>query len=1045
MQKLVGTLLIFTILLGFGFATIVAGATQTILFVDNTDPTCTDDGSSVYCTIQAAINDTPTGTVPPTTIELEGGPYTEAILIVSRNIDIRGNGVTLDGTGTNRVVFVSQSGRAQLAEMTITNGSDSTGGGVYVAGSSILTGTQLTISDNVATDYGGGIMVNGGSLVLTDSSVVDNSVAGMGGGLAMSGAAANVRLERVLFSGNSAETGGAIGGIGTLSSEHTTISGNSATTVGGGIYTYSIYGIDSLTSLRYVTIVDNDAQDGGGIYADVTTGGTATINLANSILIGNSVTGVGNIECGSNGGTVVSSGYNIRSGGALGGCNGSWGGSDIISSNFADDIDLTLADNGGDTLTHALTTNSVARDTIYSVNNPSLCSYGSETDQRGIVRGNGISTAHACDSGAFEYEHTPTTRSVNGNAFNCNDTTGSPYFCTIQAAVDAAGNGDTVLIEPALYVESVIVPDYRVLTLAGNPSRSSAPIVIVGANSQRVLYVGLRTTVTVQAVTLDNGFVFDDGANVYVEVEADVTLDNVIVRNGTADRGGGIFNAGTLTINDSTIEQNDANSGGGIFNDGTLSVLNGTIADNTATEGGGIEFGATGQPSTLDGVVIEGNSAEHCGGVLLNDDVTMTTVTINANSATDGTFDANDLNGGGGVCVVSGDLTMTDSTISNNYSAQNGGGIHAKRVFGGTGNVVISNTHIMSNTALSSGGGLFAADSGRVVSLTQVTVSANRATDGGGITNETEMTLTDCTLANNEAVVGAGGGWFNDGDGDLTMQRCQVFANRAAQGGGINNRATAYMTQSVLYDNVATYDGGGAANSVTFYFDNSTFSGNIAGRSGGALLNHGTSASVDAVAHGYFNTIVNNSADTGGGIYTLAPVNYNTTTKLYGSIVAANSVNSGNADCIISGSFAEMEGTYNLFVTSAGCETAIADTPNYETSDITQDIELTLADNGGDTLTYAVIGGGSADDVIEEGIVNCGDYYDYDQRGEGRPGDFTGLTPLCDIGAYELPSFTPPTVVTINAVGTQLNQGWLLLEIGIILLVLLTAYHLKRQ
>ena len=49
------------------------------------------------------------------------------------------------------------------------------------------------------------------------------------------------------------------------------------------------------------------------------------------------------------------------------------------------------------------------------------------------------------------------------------------------------------------------------------------------------------------------------------------------------DRGGAIFNSGTLTITLSTITANSTrSSGGGIFNNRTLTVTRSTISDNRA-------------------------------------------------------------------------------------------------------------------------------------------------------------------------------------------------------------------------------------------------------------------------------------------------------------------------------------------------------------------------------------------------------------------------------------------------------------------------------
>ena len=61
-----------------------------------------------------------------------------------------------------------------------------------------------------------------------------------------------------------------------------------------------------------------------------------------------------------------------------------------------------------------------------------------------------------------------------------------------------------------------------------------------------------------------------------VQVNANVTatLGNLTIMGGSAATGGGINNAGTLTIAGSTIQANTAiGSGGGINNAGTLSLF----------------------------------------------------------------------------------------------------------------------------------------------------------------------------------------------------------------------------------------------------------------------------------------------------------------------------------------------------------------------------------------------------------------------------------------------------------------------------------------
>jgi hypothetical protein len=72
----------------------------------------------------------------------------------------------------------------------------------------------------------------------------------------------------------------------------------------------------------------------------------------------------------------------------------------------------------------------------------------------------------------------------------------------------------------------------------------------------------------------------------------DATLRSVTISHnfGSAEGdgvgGGGILNAGTMTLSNSTVSDNGSADGGGIFNTGTLTVTNSTISSNTGGVGG---------------------------------------------------------------------------------------------------------------------------------------------------------------------------------------------------------------------------------------------------------------------------------------------------------------------------------------------------------------------------------------------------------------------------------------------------------------------------
>ena len=168
----------------------------------------------------------------------------------------------------------------------------------------------------------------------------------------------------------------------------------------------------------------------------------------------------------------------------------------------------------------------------------------------------------------------------------------------------------------------------------------------LAASTNFLLTAALPTIVFDGTLTIEGmgGSIIDGNNSVRpftVAVGADLTLDNLTVRNGqvTGD-GGGIFNSGTLNISDSIISGNSATGdGGGIFNSGTLNISDSIISGNSATgDGGGIFNSGT---ATVTSSIISANQASNSGGGIFN----------------------------------SGTLTVTGSTIAGNAAVSNGGGI----------------------------------------------------------------------------------------------------------------------------------------------------------------------------------------------------------------------------------------------------------------------------------------------------------------------------------------------------------------------------------
>ncbi len=356
-----------------------------------------------FRTIQAAIDDTSTevGAI----IEIIDPIHTEAGIVVNKNVTIRGLGAddtivqAHDQTpdeAPERVLLVEEGISLALERVTIRHGSPSRqeecGGGIVNHGT--LTLENCVVSDNTS-NTGGGIC-NRGALTLINSTVSDNTADGVappdfgsgdGGGITC--AEGTLTLINSTISDNKAEDvsplydDGSGGGVIVLSDctavfTNSTISGNNAASVAGGVYLAG--------TLRLVnsTISDNRAAgECGGVYV------RGHLDYANTIIAGNTGTG---------GSCVIGGTGDYRGQGSVGMNSNNLVGGGGCDSDYSDVPMLgPLADNGGDTWTHALLPGSPAIDVIPAIS----CTL--PTDQRGGLRPIVQTSADTpCDIGAFE-------------------------------------------------------------------------------------------------------------------------------------------------------------------------------------------------------------------------------------------------------------------------------------------------------------------------------------------------------------------------------------------------------------------------------------------------------------------------------------------------------------------------------------------------------------------------------------------------------------------------------------------------------------------
>jgi Right handed beta helix region len=200
-----------------------------------------------------------------------------------------------------------------------------------------------------------------------------------------------------------------------------------------------------------------------------------------------------------------------------------------------------------------------------------------------------------------------------------------------------------------------------------------------------------QPTLTVQDSAVSNN-TGNDGAGIH-GTRASINIQNSAIYDNTAHGlssgagGGGVYLfpgiGGTLTIDHSRIADNTANGdngrGGGVHSLGPTTIESSTISGNSTTgahaRGGGVQLDST---ATIENSAIYENGTEgqyaNGGGASFGslNSVAVDNTTIYAN----GTGGEN-ASGGGIASNASAGPTITDSTIVNNYSYVNGGGIYA--------------------------------------------------------------------------------------------------------------------------------------------------------------------------------------------------------------------------------------------------------------------------------------------------------------------------------------------------------------------------------
>ena len=385
--------------------------------------------------------------------------------------------------------------------------------------------------------------------------------------------------------------------------------------------------------------------------------------------------------------------------------------------------------------------------------------------------------------------------------------------CSLRDALAAAVSGDTIVFDPSLAGQTIVLTNGEMvidksITIDG----SGAPgLTIDGDQLNRIFWIASDMTVLLKALTLING---------------------------AADTGGGIFNAGILTLESCSIFGNvtnnvegDGGDGGGIFNMGFLTITNTQIMSNS-----------TG-PGNLSSAIVTPNGDGGDGGGIFN---MGTLVITNSQIAQNYTGDGSDSDSpdnppgyggdGGGICNM-GVLTITNSQVDNNWLGFGGSDVpscsgrdpatasradavacaakimpKSKADLSGLArsprDVLARSDGEFLDLGIGYGAGIY--NFGELHLFKGEIYENGPATDGGGIYNEGQLDSNQTQIANNLAI-DLGGGLFNSAEG-LTIRNTDFLTNEGFFGGGLFSIVPINIESGQFIDNYAFLGGGLFAN-----------------------------------------------------------------------------------------------------------------------------------------------------------------------------------------------------------------------------------------
>ncbi len=321
-------------------------------------------------------------------------------------------------------------------------------------------------------------------------------------------------------------------------------------------------------------------------------------------------------------------------------------------------------------------------------------------------------------------------------------------YDTIQEAIDAAEDGDEIVVDTGVYRENIDFKGKNITLRSIDPDDPEVVerTIIDGSDSGTV--VSFRSGEGEEAVL--SGFTVTRGSGILISGGGSPIVEKCIIEDNDAEYGAGIviFDSAP-TIRENIIIGNSGFLGGGLFIEESSPKIEGNrIVSNRAEMGSGVVVISNSSPVLVDNTISNNAAARLGGGIVV---AVNSTPTIRANTITGNSAERN----GGGILIEESEPIIEDNKISGNRAA-NGGGLFIVNAMSTA--LLITGNEIANNLAYIAGGGLYMEGSSPTIEDNSFTGNLSEHLGGGAAVYNSEPLVFRNIFEDNQAKESDGGG-----------------------------------------------------------------------------------------------------------------------------------------------------------------------------------------------------------------------------------------------------------------------------------------------